>query len=959
MISHRSELGTSSSIGRGNADRRGVVLRHLLAVAALAVSFAAPALAQGHITSPMEQFGHNIGDDYFLATYDQFVDYWHKLDAESDRMVVEEIGKTAEGRPQLMAVITAPENFQHIDRYKEIARRLALAQGLSDEEAHALAAEGKAVVWFDGGLHATEVAGSHQLLETVYQLVSRNDPETLRDLHDLVILAVQANPDGMQLVSSWYMRKADPQQRSFYDIPRLYAKYIGHDDNRDFYMVNMPETYNMEKVQYHEWFPQIVYNHHQSGPPGTIIFQPPFRDPFNYNFDPLVPVGIEAVGAAMQHRFIEEGKPGATMRTGSSYSTWWNGGLRTEVYFHNMIGLLTEIIGSPTPMRVPFIPDMLLPRNDLPDPVQPQEWHFRQTIDYLVTANYAVFDYASKNREDLLYNIYQMGRNSIQRGSADHWTMHPKLIQMVKDAAKRDKVEVRGGFLGRGASDLPVKYYTMLHAPELRDPRGYIIAPDQPDFPTAVKFLNTLVKNGITIQQATSSFTVGGKQYPAGSYVVRTAQAFRPHILDMFEPQDHPNDFQYPGGPPIPPYDNAGWTLAYQMGVKFDRVLDGFDCPCTTLGDSLLKPTPGTVTGARGAAGFLLSHSYNDAVVATNRLLARKYDVQWLTVPVEANGTSYPAGTIYIPNKSGVAPVVQQLAAELGLSFEGVSKAINAPALRLRPVRVGLWDRYGGSMPSGWTRWLLEQYEFPYERVFPQALDAGQLAKKYDVLIFPTGAIPENDRPAGGFRGFFGRQPDSTDIPAEFRGWLGNVTVANTVPQLTQFLADGGTIITIGTSISMGEHAGLALGDALVDASGKHLAGEKFYIPGSVLQVRVDTTLPIAYGEADHVDVFFDESPVLKLLPGAAQQGVTPVAWFESDHPLRSGWAWGQQYLKDGVAMAQAPVGKGRLFLFGPEILFRGQPHGTFKFLFNGIYLSGTTSIRGAAPGRTSSGAGF
>ena len=429
-------LGAS---GRRSARRAALARRTLgVAVALLAgAALARPALAQSHITTPLEEFGHNIGDDYFLANYDQFMDYWHKLDAESHRMQVTEIGKTGEGRPQLMAIISSPENLRHLDRYREIARRLALAQGLTDEEAHALAREGKAVVWFDGGLHATEVVPTQTLIEASYQLVSRNDPETLRDLDNLIILAVHANPDGMQLVSDWYMRKADSTKRSYGDIPRLYNKYIGHDDNRDFYMVNMPETYNMEKVQYHQWFPQIVYNEHQSGPPGAILFQPPFRDPFNYVFDPLVPVGIEAVGTAMMQRFIEEGKPGATMRTGSSYSTWWNGGLRTEVYFHNMIGLLTEIIGSPTPMRVPFVPDMRLPHNDLPYPVQPQEWHFRRSIDYLVTADYSVFDYAAKNREDMLYNIYAMGRNEIRRGSADNWTMYPKRIQMVKDAATR------------------------------------------------------------------------------------------------------------------------------------------------------------------------------------------------------------------------------------------------------------------------------------------------------------------------------------------------------------------------------------------------------------------------------------------------------------------------------------------------------------------------------------------
>src|SRR6266853_1593894 len=245
---------------------------------------------------------------------------------------------------------------------KAIARRLASAQGLSDAAAHALAAQGKAVVWIDGGLHATEVLGAHQLMELVYEMVSRNDPETRRILNDVILLAVQANPDGQELVSSWYMREPDTLKRNSNTIPRLYQKYIGHDDNRDFYMVTQPETRNMTHVMFKEWFPQIVYNHHQTGPAGAVLFAPPFREPFNYNYDPLIPVQIDMVGAAMHSRFVEEGKPGATMRSGAPYSTWYNGGLRTSTYFHNMIGILTESIGNPTPVEIPLIFRQQLPR---------------------------------------------------------------------------------------------------------------------------------------------------------------------------------------------------------------------------------------------------------------------------------------------------------------------------------------------------------------------------------------------------------------------------------------------------------------------------------------------------------------------------------------------------------------------------------------------------------------------
>src|SRR5688572_15630288 len=334
-------------------------LRLCVAFAA-ALCVAATAAAQTPtITTPKQHFGFNIGDDYNLATYDQFQAYWHKIDKESPRMQVVEIGKTEEGRPHLAAIITAPENFKQLERYKQISQQLHRARGISEEQARALAKEGKAVVWFDGGLHATEVVGPHQLIETVYQLVSRTDEETNRILRDVIIIAVHANPDGMQMVSKCYMQNADPLQRRTCS-PRLYEKYAGHDNNRDFYMSNTKESQNLNRLMYWEWLPQIMYNHHQTGPAGTVIFSPPFRDPFNYNFDPMIVTGLDMVGAAMHYRFLQRSKPGFTMRSGASYSTWWNGGLRTTAYFQNIIGLLTEIIGNPTPTSIPATMNTIL-----------------------------------------------------------------------------------------------------------------------------------------------------------------------------------------------------------------------------------------------------------------------------------------------------------------------------------------------------------------------------------------------------------------------------------------------------------------------------------------------------------------------------------------------------------------------------------------------------------------------
>ena len=912
----------------------------------LILSLTTAALAQSKLTSPKEQFGFNIGDDYQLANYTQLEAYFKKLAQESDRMKLVEIGKSAEGRTMYTAIITSPENHKRLDRDREISRRLAQAENLTDEQAHALAAEGKAVVWIDGGLHATEVLGAQQLIETVWQMVSRSDAETMRFLNDVVILACLVNPDGMELVSNWYLRESEPTKRTFATIPRLYQKYIGHDNNRDFYMTTQPETAAINRIFYHDWFPQIVYNHHQTGPVGTVMFAPPFRDPFNYNYDPLVPLGIDLVGAAMHSRFALEGKPGVTMRSGSSYSTWWNGGLRTTVYFHNMIGLLTETIGNPTPMEVPLVLRNQLPRGDLPYPIAPQKWHFRQSIEYSITANRAVLDVASKHREDFLFNSYRMGRNAIERGSRDHWTTTPHEVAEAQAAYAKDRspqtgrgqaaeVPEAGGFVAERTQ--PVKYFEMMRTPEKRDPRGFILPSDQADFLTATKFINALIKNGVTIQRATQAFQVNGKTYPAGSYVVKTAQAFRAHVMDMFEPQDHPHDFAYPGGPPVPPYDSAGWTLAFQMGVKFDRILDGFDGPFEKL-SGLVKPPAGRVTTAASAAGYLLSHQANDAFIATNRLLAGGDDVYWLRQTFNANGKAYPAGTIFIAAKPATLPKLHKMAEELGLSFEAVTSRPTGEAFKLRPLRIGLWDRYGGSMPSGWTRWLLEQYEFPFTVVYPQTLDAGNLADKFDVLIFVSGAIPLRDARS---EGQFGRMPNPEDIPDEYRAWLGSVSVAKTVPQLQKFMEAGGAVLTIGTSTNLGYLTRLpvtnALTERLPDGTERPLAREKFYVPGSILQASVDTTSPLAYGLPDKLDFFFDNSPAFRLKPEAALRGVRPVAWFDSDKPLRSGWAWGQKYLQDSVAVIDASVGKGRLLMFGPEITFRAQPHGTFKFLFNGI----------------------
>jgi hypothetical protein len=302
-------------------------------------------------------------------------------------------------------------------------------------------------------------------------------------------------------------------------------------------------------------------------------------------------------------------------------------------------------------------------------------------------------------------------------------------------------------------------------------------------------------------------------------------------------------------------------------------------------------------------------------------------------------------GTIFVPAGSQTRKLLQTAALELGVDSQGVAARPAGDAWRLKPVRIALWDQYGGSMPSGWTRWILEQFEFPFEVVYPAALDEGNLASRFDVLVLPDGAIPRAEIAGGRGRGAALGQPKPDSIPAEFRSRLGRITVDKTIPQLKKFAESGGAIVTIGSSTGLAQFFGLPLKNALVERTSagqqRPLPPEKFYVPGSVLQASIDNTNPVAYGMGNTADVFFENSPAFRLDPDAAAKGVQPVAWFPNATPLRSGWAWGQGYLEGAVGAAAVPVGEGKLFVLGIEAAFRGQPHGTYKLLFNSIYFGG------------------
>jgi hypothetical protein len=584
-----------------------------------------------------------------------------------------------------------------------------------------------------------------------------------------------------------------------------------------------------------------------------------------------------------------------------------------------------------------------------------------------------VLNYAARYKDELLYDIYRMGSNQIERGSHDHWTISNEDMTRLQaamaapsggataaggggrgggrggrggGAAGADAPAAPGGGQGFGPTTGPgpggrggnalslATYNQVMKDPSHRDPRAWIVPADQADFATATKFINALRYVGVEVEQATAPLTVSGKTYPAGSFVVKAAQAGRAHVLDMFEPQDHPNDMDE-RGIPRRPYDNAGWTLAYQMGVKFDRLFDDVTGPLKDV-TGLAAPMPGRIGGTPATSGYLLSPAANDSFTIVNRVLTAKGEVDRLD-----------NGRFFIPASGVSTPIVEKGLQELGVNADAA--AASASGRKLVQPRIALWDTQTGSMPSGWTRFLLERFEFPFTVVCGAGFDDTALKSKYDVIILPSGA---SFRQGGGFGGRGGGdEPPATpgspmskdpDLRSLCQVTAGTGNGATAEANVKKFVQEGGVLIGAGTAArGVAELLALPVSDYLIERQpgqdDRPLSADKFYVPGSVLRVAVDPSAPSAAGADSHIDVFFNNDPVFRLAPDAEAHGVRPVMWFDSAKPLRSGWAWGQNYLEGGTTAIEAKVGQGRAFAFGPEITFRGQPHATFRFLFNAI----------------------
>ncbi len=858
------------------------------------------AVAQ-EITTPEKFFGFQLGADKKMARWDKIVEYYGVLEKQSGgRMKVINMGPTSMGNPFLMVIITAPANFAKIDRLRTVNLRLSDPRGLTDAQAHALVDEGKAVVVQSMSMHATEIGGTQMAPELAYDLLARKDEEARRILENVIFIEVPCfNPDGEIMVTDWYNKQLGTPYEGT-NPPWLYQKYAGHDNNRDAFQTNIPDSQYMARILFTEWKPEAYVDHHGMGGNGARIYLPPYAEPMRPFADPILWRELSWYGAHMAYKEEEADLSGAI--NGAIYSGWGHFGFHWITPFHNIAGMLTESAAARLASPQFVHADQLrgntrnLPVYEaetiFPNPWPGGWWHLRDIVERQKVSAWATLDLAARNRETVLWNAYLKGKRQTERGAAGK-------------------------------------------------PGAYLISTLQHDPLTAIKMVNKLLVQGIEIQRAAKVFTTPtGTMYPAGSFVISMAQPKMGLIRYLLGRTIYPDNewTRNRDGSPMRPYDMATDTMFEYMGVRVD--------PVDELGEIAMEKVAGPIEPAgkvtRGPNGYSLDGRLNDSFRAVNLLFEKKIPVRRMD---QAAG-NLRAGDFLV--NTGSEAVFEDVAKRTGVDFTPLRSAVTSGAHEMKPQRVAMYQRFGGgNIDEGWSRLVLEQFNFPYTSIFDPEIKAGNLIEKYDVLVIPSdstatitgdaaagaGAAGRGGRGGGageaagaaGGRGAGGR---GGNTPPEYRTGLG----AEGVNAIREFVQKGGTLVTLnGATAFPMERLGIGVRNVLAGKTSK-----EFWCPGSTLKVKYDNTNPLAFGMPAHGLALYLDSPAFEITAQDAENYATAVR-YEDRELLESGWLVGEENLTRRAAVVSAKSGQGTVVLIGFPAQHRAQMHGTYKLLFNAL----------------------
>ncbi len=846
--------------------------------------FTIPLFAAGQ-TSPETFLGFRVGADGQLADYSLIKTYFEKLDQESPKLELLTIGESTLKKPMIMAVITAEANMSQLDNFKQIVRRLRDSRGLSPDEARQLARQGKVFLLITCNIHATEIAAAQMSMELAYKLVTGDTPfDAARVLQDVVVLLVPTtNPDGEQMVVDWYKKYVGTKYEGG-SMPWLYHPYAGHDNNRDWFMFNLSETKAVTKVLYHDWLPQIHIDEHQMGSTGARLFVPPFMNPPIPNVQPLLWRGVNLCGANMSYDLQKNGFKGVVH--GRSYTGWWIGACDDTSWLHNVIGLLSEMasvrVATPVYIEPNEIPQSYYEkRMEFIDPWPGGWWRLRDLVDYELTLSLSLIKTAYLHKEDFLYNFYQMYKNSVET-------------------------------IDKG------------------QPYAFVIPTTQHDSPTSLRMLDTLMFGGVEIHRAQEDFVAGGKLYPAGSFVVKLAQPYKPYAWALLEKQKYPDLRQYPGGPPVPPYDNAGWTLPLQMGVACDRVDEPFEALLEKLDSVPLR----FVEKPDAAAGWLvldcrINASYGAAFV----LLKQKAEVYRSKETVKGPGFEAAAGSFIVKNSPEVQKSLMALVEKWRFRVFALEDASSLPMTALQNPRIALYQSWRSNMDEGWTRYVFDDLGVPYKTIHNDVFKGSKdkkvdLKASYDVIVFadenPEIIKTGKPSPTSERARYF-----ISNYPPEYEGGIEK----EGVEALKAFVEAGGILVLLNGASE------LAIQDLEVPARNAldRVERTRFFCPTSILKIEVDNTTPIGYGMPEKAAAMFSDSLALSTRIPSAEWNRKVVAAYPEDDILLSGWLLGEDMIARKAAVVDTQHKKGRIILIGIACQHRAQSHGTYKFLLNAL----------------------